>query len=571
MQTTEINGFLIDSFNQYSLDQGKTQGICPLCSSSRQPKNQKLKCASYDWERGLGTCHNCNTTFQLHTYQRKGNSIKEYIRPEYSTQTHKTVGSKVIKWFETRGISKKTLEDLNVSEGPEFMPQTGKTENTIKFNYMMGDNLINIKYRDGKKNFKLYKGAEKVFYNINSIIGYDNCIIVEGEMDALSFHEAGLPNVISVPNGATLNSNNLDYLDNCIDYFEDKEKIILAVDNDDAGQALQQELIRRLGAEVCFTVDFKDCKDGNEYLIKYGKEDITNVINNAKAVPLENVTTFKDIESEVTDFVQHGFKPGYQVGLSNFDKIFSTYTGQFITVTGIPSSGKSDFVDQMVIGYNLNYKWKTAFASPENAPTYLHAHKLMRKVWQGMPTPGDVHSEKWNKVAEHINDNFFFIDMERYSLESILRKGAELVKRKGIKCLVIDPFNKIRDIDSHTDDVNRYTMEYLTKIESFAKKFDVLVFIVAHPTKMYKDKDGKIEEPNMYNIKGGGEWYDASYHGLLVHRDYENKTVKAKVLKVKFQNLGENGAEAHFKWEPKSGCFIPHEDQQVINEVMPWE
>jgi len=451
------------------------------------------------------------------------------------------------------------------------MPQTGKTENTIKFNYMMGDTLINIKYRDGKKNFKLYKGAEKIFYNINSIIGYDTCIIVEGEMDALSFHEAGLPNVISVPNGATLNSNNLDYLDNCIDYFEDKEKIILAVDSDEAGQALQQELIRRLGAEVCFTVDFEDCKDANEYLLKYGKENLFSKISKAKPVPLENVTTFKDIEGEVTDFVQHGFKPGYQVGLQNFDRIFSTYTGQFITVTGIPSSGKSDFVDQMVIGYNLNYKWKTAFASPENAPTYLHAHKLMRKVWQGMPTPSDINSNKWNQVADHVNDNFFFIDMERYTLESVLRKGAELVKRKGIKCLVIDPFNKIRDIDSHTDDVNRYTMEYLTKIETFAKKFDVLVFIVAHPTKMYKDKDGKIEEPNMYNIKGGGEWYDASYHGILVHRDYEAKTVKAKVLKVKFQNLGENGAEAYFKWEPKSGCFIPHEDQQVINDIMPWE
>ena len=570
MQTTEINGFLIDSFNQYSLDQGKTQGICPLCSSSRQPKNQKLKCASYDWERGLGTCHNCNTTFQLHTYQRKGNSTKEYIRPDYSPQT-KNVGSKVIKWFDTRGISKKTLQDLNVSEGPEFMPQTGKTENTIKFNYMMGDNLINIKYRDGKKNFKLYKGAEKVFYNINSIIGYDYCIIVEGEMDALSFHEAGLPNVISVPNGATLNSNNLDYLDNCIDYFEDKEKIILAVDSDEAGQALQQELIRRLGAEVCFTVDFEDCKDANEYLLKHGKENLFNKISTAKPVPLENVTTFKDIEGEIKDFVQHGFKPGYQIGLDNFDRIFSTYTSQFITVTGIPSSGKSDFVDQMVIGYNLNYKWKTAFASPENAPTYLHAHKLMRKVWQGMPTPGDINNNKWNQVADHVNDNFFFIDMERYTLESVLRKGAELVKRKGIKCLVIDPFNKIRDVDSHTDDVNRYTMEYLTKIETFAKKFDVLVFIVAHPTKMYKDKDGKIEEPNMYNIKGGGEWYDASYHGILVHRDYEAKTVKAKVLKVKFQNLGENGAEAYFKWEPKSGCFIPHEDQQVINDIMPWE
>jgi twinkle protein len=570
MQTTEINGFLIDEFNQYGLEE-KTQGICPLCSHDRKPKNKKLKCASYDWERGLGTCHNCNTSFQLHTYQRKGASEKVYVRPNAIHDSHIQPTSKVVDWFGTRGISAQTLKDLKVNEGSEFMPQTGKQENTIQFQYFMGDQLINVKYRDGRKNFKLYKGAEKVFYNINSIVGYDTCVITEGEMDVLALHEAGIKNSISVPNGATLNSNNLDYLDNCIDYFEDKEKIILAVDSDEAGQALQSELVRRLGAEVCYLVSFDDCKDANEYLQKHGKEKLAERIAGARPVPLENVTTFRDIEDEVTDFVRNGFKKGYQVGLSNFDNIFSTYTGQFITVTGIPSSGKSDFVDQMVVGYNRNYGWKTAFASPENAPTYLHAHKLMRKTWEGMPTTSDIHGDKWNQVADHINDNYFFIDMERYTLESVLRKGAELVKRKGIKCLVIDPFNKVRDVDCKTEDVNRYTMEYLTKIETFAKKYDVLVFVVAHPTKMYKDKDGKMEEPTMYNIKGGGEWYDASYHGILVHRDYEAKTVKAKVLKVKFQNLGENGAEAHFKWEHKSGCFIPYEIQNANDEAMPWE
>ena len=569
VNNTEINGFLIDQFNQHNLDVGKAQGICPLCSSDRQPKNQKAKCASYDWERGLGTCHHCDSSFQLHSYQRKGASEKVYVRPEEAKINPPT--SKIVEWFKTRSISQQTLTDLSVSEGSEFMPQTGKTENTIQFNYIMGDQLINVKYRDGRKNFKLYKGAEKVFYNINSIIGYKECVITEGEMDVLALHEAGIKNAISVPNGATLNSNNLDYLDNCIDYFEDKEKIILAVDNDEPGQALQQELIRRLGAEVCFLSSFEDCKDANDYLIKYGKEALAERIIKSRPVPLENVTTFKDIEDEITDFVKNGFKRGYQIGIPNFDNIFSTYTGQFITVTGIPSSGKSDFVDQMVVGYNNNYQWKTAFASPENAPTYLHAHKLMRKVWQDMPSRDDIGTDKWNKVADHVNDNFFFIDMERYTLESVLRKGAELVKRKGIKCLVIDPFNKIRDVDCKTEDVNRYTMEYLTKIETFAKKYDVLVFIVAHPTKMYKDKDGKIEEPTMYNIKGGGEWYDASYHGILVHRDYEAKTVKAKILKVKFQNLGENGAEAYFKWEPRSGCFIPHQMAELEAESMPWD
>ena len=570
MSTEEINGFLIDKFNQHGLKENAKQGTCPLCSHTRKPKNQKAQCASYDWERGLGTCHNCNTTFQLHTYQRKGSSERVYVRPETPEQFNE-VSTNVETWFGTRGISKQTLKDLQVSEGSEFMPQTGKQENTIQFNYFMGDQLINVKYRDGRKNFKLYKGAEKVFYNINSIVGYDTCVIVEGEMDVLALHEAGIPNAISVPNGATLNNNNLDYLDNCIDYFDDKTRVILAVDADEPGQMLQRELVRRLGAEVCYIIDFNGNKDANDYLLEHGAESLRNAIHSARPVPLENVSTLKDVEDELRDFVKNGFKPGYQIGLNNFDKIFSTYTGQFITVTGIPSSGKSDFVDQMVVGYNNNYGWKTAYASPENQPVYLHAHKLMRKHWQDMPAVGDIGNDKWQQVTNHVNDNYFFIDMDKYSLEAVLRKGAELVKRKGIKCLVLDPFNKIRDVDCKSDDVNRYTMDYLAKIEAFCKKYDVLTFIVAHPTKMYKTQDGKIEEPTMYNIKGGGEWYDASYHGLLVHRDYEAKTTKVKVLKVKFQNLGENGAESHFTWEPRSGSFVPHESVVDEAEPMPWE
>jgi twinkle protein len=217
MQTIEINGFLIDNFNQYELEYGKSQGICPLCSPDRKPKNEKAKCASYDWERGIGTCHNCSKTFQLHTYQRKGKSEKAYVKPPQKEVVEEMqISEPAINWFATRGISKETLYELQITEGPEFMPQTGKTENAIHFNYFIGDQLINVKYRDGRKNFKLYKGAEKVFYNINSIVGFEYCVIVEGEMDVLALHEAGITNAISVPNGATLGTNNLEYLDNCL-------------------------------------------------------------------------------------------------------------------------------------------------------------------------------------------------------------------------------------------------------------------------------------------------------------------------------------------------------------------
>src|SRR5210317_1630307 len=155
VNTTEINGFEIETFNQYDLQTGKKEGVCPLCSFDRKPENKNRKCASYDWERGLGTCHNCDNTFQLHTYQRKGSSDKVYIKPE-QPEVIAEVSTKVEEWFKSRGISKETLRALKVTEGSEFMPQTGKIENAIHFNYFAGNELVNIKYRDGRKNFKLY-------------------------------------------------------------------------------------------------------------------------------------------------------------------------------------------------------------------------------------------------------------------------------------------------------------------------------------------------------------------------------------------------------------------------------
>ena len=83
LNTVEVNGFYADTFNQYNLQVGKAESVCPLCSHQRKPENKKKKCASLDWERGLGTCHNCNKTFQLHTYLRKGGSDIEYKRPEF--------------------------------------------------------------------------------------------------------------------------------------------------------------------------------------------------------------------------------------------------------------------------------------------------------------------------------------------------------------------------------------------------------------------------------------------------------------------------------------------------------
>ena len=120
IENTEINGFffLIDNFNQHSLKPGGTQGhaLCALTLDNLKRKIRMLQCASYDWERGLGTCHNCDTSFQLHTYQRKGNAIKEYVKP-IPVEVFEPVKDKAVEWFKTRGITQQTLDDLNVTTG----------------------------------------------------------------------------------------------------------------------------------------------------------------------------------------------------------------------------------------------------------------------------------------------------------------------------------------------------------------------------------------------------------------------------------------------------------------------
>ena len=119
IETEEINGFAIDEFNQYKLEEGKKQGVCPLCSSDRKAKNKKSNCSMYDWERGIGTCMNCNTSYQLHTYKRKNESEKVYIRPVTPPAIH-PISTKVEEWFKTRGISGQTLKDLRIEEGPSI-------------------------------------------------------------------------------------------------------------------------------------------------------------------------------------------------------------------------------------------------------------------------------------------------------------------------------------------------------------------------------------------------------------------------------------------------------------------
>ena len=313
-----INGFEIEKYNQHEFKDMATSDTCPKCSSDRKKKSDK--CVKLNWENGFANCYHCGESFQLHTY-KSSKPEKHYEVPLFK---YEKVSEKVSEWFKGRGISQQTLSHAKISQSIEWMPQTQKEENTINFNYFLNDELVNIKYRDARKNFKLFKGAEKILYNIDSIRTSSECIIVEGEIDCLSFIEAEIYNVVSVPNGFNLQGSlNLDYLDNYLQYFDNKDKIYLCLDNDEAGQKGKEEFLRRLGNDKCYIVDLKDCKDANEYLIKYGAESLKECIKSAELTPLENVKVLNDFSDELDNFWINGLPKGMLTGMPLFDEVFS--------------------------------------------------------------------------------------------------------------------------------------------------------------------------------------------------------------------------------------------------------
>jgi twinkle protein len=577
----EINGFEIDQYNIHGIKQGTTAWTCPKCSDKRKPEHRNQKCMSVNWTAGIGHCNHCGEKTQLHTFRKK-ERVKEYKQPARSA--HTPVVTNILEKYsiEIRGISKESLDALKVSTGKRWMPKAKKEIDVIEFPYFVEDRLVNVKYRGANKDFMFEPGCEVVMFNLNNVMHESECIVVEGEWDALSFVEAGFMNVTSVPNGFTLpradgtSSINMTYLDDYWPYFGNKEKIFLAVDNDLAGNHGKKEMIRRFGAEKCWQVDFKDCKDANEYLKKYGKEALAEVIGIATPIPLENVVTLRDFRSELENFYLNGSPKGWTTGLDALDENYSIEPGQYTIVTGAPQSGKSELVDSICLGYALKYGYRTAFASPENKPDFLHADKIIRKICGYKPSNIEqVKSKRVQSAMEFYQEYFCHLDFnEGFTLTKIIAKFKELVKRNGIRIFVIDPYNKTRLKESYGKQVNDYTSDYLQEIDIFCKETKSIVYLVAHPTKM-KKTEGTNSYPmaTAYDIKGGGEMFDMAYHILGVTRNMEGNYVQVKTLKVKFQHLGKFEESAYFKWNVNNGRYVSLPDM-AKNEavgVIEWD
>ncbi len=561
---------------------GRDKVLCPKCSPTR--KNKKDPCLSIDLDTGDYNCHNdCGFKGRVSNRKEFVPKTKVYVKPVYINNT--SLSDNLVKYFFKRGISQKVLTESRISEGLYFIE--GQQQNTVQFNYFRNNELINIKYRTGNKKFRMIKDAELIFYNLDSIESSDWCVIVEGEPDCLSFIEAGIKEVVSVPNGASKGNSNLEYLDNCIDYFEHKKKIIIATDNDEAGIALRDELARRLGYERCYKVDYGSFKDGNELLVAKGSEALRDLISQKNLIdfPLSGIITVNSIWDEVENYIENGLSRGdITEVLKDFDKMVSFVPGQFMVLTGIPNHGKSPFAMMIMCALSVHHGYKWGLYTPEHKPLAVFIVMICECILGRRIRKGSKFSDREKELAHSfINEHFYFVepDDDDLTLDNILVKAKSLVVKYGIRGFLIDPWNKLEHNMEKGELETTYISKQLDKIIRFNQRHGVLSIVVAHPTKIRKDKSGLFDVPNLYDISGSSNWFNKPDIGVTFYRNYATKLSEIHVQKMKYSHLGEQG-ECNVRYNfnnsrfcnmtgdyDNSNWLLPNDQQVSLDLVVP--
>ena len=529
---------------------------CPACSDLRKKDGERSMAVTFFNDRLVYKCHHCDEKGVIH-YDRKD------IKPRPSYPKVKRVDSpppSAIDWLvKDRKISPQVVKDYGVAASRKYFQKLQAEADCVGFPFYNNGEVYAVKYRTSggeKAHTQEGTGGAQSFFGIERVeADADTLVICEGEIDQLSLASAGVLNAISVPNGAPMkasegevdpdNDRKYGFVWAAKDLLKQVDKVVLAVDIDGPGQALAEELARRIGKIKCWQVEWPEgCKDPNDVLVKHGSEKLAEVIGDSKPWPITGLFDVDHYADQVDQIYERGHQRGLSTGLDCVDELFTISPGQLSIVTGHPSSGKSEFIDQIMVNMAEAHGWSFAVCSFENDPP-THIIKLMEKH-SGMPFHDGpsmrMTREELAEAKDWCGRHFFFVeqnDGEPATIESILERAQAAILRYGVRGLIIDPYNYV-DIDKSKVSETEAISQMLTRCRLFARAHDVHVWFVAHPAKMMRD-NGEFPAPKGYDISGSAAWFAKADLGVTVHRKADTNMSEIHCWKVRFKWIGQQG------------------------------
>jgi twinkle protein len=537
---------------------------CPECIRLGKSKSDSL---SIDPSQNIFNCHKCGWNNGHIKSQGPRQYIQQPSKPkiqgEYRPDQLRALKMAEIDFFKNRGISEQTLSKASVKGCTKWMPQTKCDTDVIAFQFIKKNLRVNTKYRALDKSMSQDKSGEKCFYNFEVLERKPKRVyITEGEIDALTLIECNYKDAVSVPDGApNPTANNLDnkfsyFTEEAMKLFDEIQEIVLVTDNDENGRFLESELKRRIGIDKCLFIQYPEgCKDINDVLVKEGPEAVEDVLESAKHYPVDGLNTFKDYENEIIDMYNGVAQEYWETGWTHMDKHLKVKGGQLNIVTGTPGSGKSEWVDDLMINTVKTYGSKWAVFSPENYPVKVYYRKLAEK-FENMNFSQFNETTVKNSISELSEYVTLIVDNDKdeVTMKYLFDRIRTLVFRKGIKAVIIDPWNEIQHTMGERED--QYLSKMLRKIKRFIRKYDLSFWLVAHPKNPQRNKDGNYNKITAYDIAGGYTWNAKADNIFSVWRDRSDnkKPVEVDVLKIKYKTDGDLGT-CKFFYQYATGRF----------------
>jgi twinkle protein len=510
---------------------------------------------------------------------------EKHVRTKTSYHYPKSVDcsnkDKVYEYFQTRGISKETIDYCDVRQD--------ENGNAVFNYYDTNDVLTMVKYRPshkinrGENKTWCQKGADTtpLLFNMNRINTSKPLLITEGEADTMAAIESGYINSVSVPLGA----GNFHWIEECWDWLEQFDSIIICSDNDEPGIKMQKEVVYRLGSWRCKTVNiplsFKKedgvrikVKDLNEVLYYWGKEKVIELILCATDTPVDSVLDFSDIKNIDLDNID-----GIYTGFKDLDrKLMKLFYGSFNIVTGVNGSGKSSFLSQIIcqsLEQNKNvwmYSGELPNFQSKNWINYILAgqRNVVEKQVNGTEFWKVTNQAQYQMNKHYKGKLYIYKDGYSHKVPDLLKSMIDSIRKYGAKLVVID---NLTSVNLEANEKNRWNKqeEFVTQCIDIAKKYNVAVILVCHPHKIET-----MRRLSKMDIQGISSIIDLAHRIISLYRvtaedkqgepKQNNKGWKKKPIKydvlvdiLKDRMLGYEGSTVGLYYDRPSRRFFTNE------------
>lgn len=595
--------------------------ICPKCSHTR--KKSKARCLGVNLGTGTWFCHHCGAKGSQATGwddekdwrapSGAGPKPKEYAKPQpLAPNPDKAATEWWLTWWHDRGISNATLKDLGVKVVSHWMRDASEGEGdqlwVTAFPYLVDGEHLNTKYRgydsSGERCNQMDGGCRLVPYNLDAVpSGTKLAWWVEGEPDVLAMREAGIKEVLSVPNGAPAPDSqryesHFNHIHDFAERFEYKpdgkggfdgvKEWVIAVDADGPGRRLGSELARIFGPSRCWFVDWslagEAVKDANDALLLWGKDRFQpNLRKIMRRWPVDGLFHVDMFSKKLDDWYDNGPPLAISTGWELMDPAYKIITQSVNIVTGVPNIGKSTWLNAVAVNLMMNRDWRFAICSPEWRPIEDHIRALVQVI-VGKPfskwMPDAMSKGEYEWARDWINERVAFILPEVPTIPAILELVDVAIQRIGVKGLIIDPWGEIETshLKPHGLSESDWIGQQMRELRRFTIQRDLYTVVSVHPSKQEKGSDGEYPVIDLYDLRGSAKFADISDFVISLWRssiwdDQDDGEVEVWVKKARYRYAGRRGMSVKLWFDETTGRFRDRPNGGVgsTGTVAPWE